>query len=106
MRPERVLARGGCLVTSGGQPVMTPQGPVTRVIAAPASSFELLDTWHSTGLCGSGSNDYQTRDLFVPPTPERDTAVRLAPVDGYPGIELADVKPREAIANTIVEGVY
>ena len=47
-----------------------------------------------------------TRDLFVPPTPERDTAVRLAPVDGYPGVELADVKPREAIANTIVEGVY
>src|SRR6185436_9080696 len=47
---------GGCLVTSGGQPVMTERGPLTRVIAAPAASFQVLDTWHSTGLAGSGSN--------------------------------------------------
>ena len=83
---------GGCLVTSGGQPVMTPQGPVTRVIAAPASSFELLDTWHSTGLCGSGSNDYQTRDLFVPDAHTfdlADTARRPEPLYCYTGMFLA-----------------
>jgi alkylation response protein AidB-like acyl-CoA dehydrogenase len=57
---------GGCLVTEDGQPIMTPAGPLTRIVAAPASSFEVLDTWYSTGLAGSGSNDYRTTDLFVP----------------------------------------
>ena len=57
---------GGCFVTEGGRPLMTDRGPVTRVVAAPASGFEILDTWHSTGLAGSGSNDYRTSDLFVP----------------------------------------
>ena len=35
-------------------------------ILAPATSFELEDTWHSNGLAGSGSHHYKTRDLFVP----------------------------------------
>jgi alkylation response protein AidB-like acyl-CoA dehydrogenase len=26
----------------------------------------VLDTWYTTGLAGSGSNDYTTNDLFVP----------------------------------------
>jgi hypothetical protein len=47
-----------------------------------------------------------TRDLFVPPTPERDTATRRRAVDGYPGVELSDVKPREAAESSIIEGVY
>ena len=83
---------GGCLVTSGGQPVMTEQGPVTRIVAAPASSFEVLDTWHSTGLAGSGSNDYQTRDLFVPQahTFELDEVSRRPePLYCYSGMFLA-----------------
>ena len=57
---------GGCLVTENGQPVMTAGGPLTRIMAARAASFEVLDTWNSTGLAGSGSNDYRTKDLFVP----------------------------------------
>jgi indole-3-acetate monooxygenase len=83
---------GGCLVTKNGQPVMTEKGPVTRVIAAPASSFEVLDTWHSTGLAGSGSNDYQTSDLFVPDahTFELDEAsTRPEPLYCYSGMFLA-----------------
>lgn len=35
-------------------------------ILAPASSFEIEDTWYSNGLAGSGSHHYSTRDLFVP----------------------------------------
>lgn len=46
-----------------------------------------------------------TRELFMPPTLERDTATRRVAVDGYPGIELSDVKPREQ-ESTIIEGVY
>lgn len=40
--------------------------PVTRVGAAPASSWTILDTWYTTGLAGSGSNDYECTELFVP----------------------------------------
>jgi hypothetical protein len=45
---------------------MRDGGPLSRIAFAPASRFEILDTWHSTGLAGSGSNDYRVKDLFVP----------------------------------------
>ena len=58
---------GGCLIFDGDQPVLTEGGlPQFRVMLAPASSFQVLDTWYTTGLAGSGSNDYTTQDLFVP----------------------------------------
>lgn len=58
---------GGCLVFDGDAPVMSARGmPEWRVMLAPAASWQVLDTWHTTGLAGSGSNDYVTQDLFVP----------------------------------------
>jgi alkylation response protein AidB-like acyl-CoA dehydrogenase len=58
---------GGCLVFEGEQPVLNEQGlPSWRVMMAPASSWQVLDTWYTTGLAGSGSHDYTTSDLFVP----------------------------------------
>jgi alkylation response protein AidB-like acyl-CoA dehydrogenase len=58
---------GGCLIFDGDQPVVSEAGlPLFRVMLAPASAFEVLDTWYTTGLAGSGSNDYTTQDLFVP----------------------------------------
>lgn len=83
---------GGCLITENGQPIMTPAGPLTRVIAAPASSFDVLDTWHSTGLAGSGSNDYRTTDLFVPEGHTfslQEQSRRSEPLYRYPGMFLA-----------------
>jgi hypothetical protein len=56
----------GFLVTENGKPVMNGGVPHTRIAFAPASRFEIIDTWHSTGLAGSGSNDYRVKDLFVP----------------------------------------
>ncbi|MGH8258963.1 MAG: acyl-CoA dehydrogenase family protein [Steroidobacteraceae bacterium] len=35
-------------------------------ILAPASAFEIEDTWHPNGLAGSGSHHYKVSDLFVP----------------------------------------
>jgi alkylation response protein AidB-like acyl-CoA dehydrogenase len=58
---------GGCLVFENGAPRMTERGlPEWRVMMAPAREWQVLDTWHTTGLAGSGSNDYTAQDLFVP----------------------------------------
>jgi alkylation response protein AidB-like acyl-CoA dehydrogenase len=83
---------GGCIVTEGGQPIVEDGAPVQRIILAPASNFEIIDTWHSTGLAGSGSNDYATKDLFVPEahTMASDpTPTRSAPLYCYFGMFLA-----------------
>jgi len=53
-------------VTEQGRPVMTERGPMQRMFLAPATHFDIIDTWHSTGLAGSGSNDFIVKDLFVP----------------------------------------
>ncbi len=47
-----------------------------------------------------------TRDLFVPPTLERDTAVRRRPVDGYPGVEISGVTSTAGGPARVGEGVY
>ena len=59
---------GGCLVaTPDGVPVLGEDGqPKIRAVVARAGCFEIIDTWHTTGLAGSGSNDYGCADLFVP----------------------------------------
>ena len=83
---------GGCIVTEGGQPIVERGAPVQRIVLAPASNFEIIDTWHSTGLAGSGSNDYAARDLFVPEahTLASDPApTRSAPLYCYFGMFLA-----------------
>jgi alkylation response protein AidB-like acyl-CoA dehydrogenase len=58
----------GCVVHVDGAPEPSPHGGELhwRIMLAPRDDFEVLDTWHTTGLAGSGSRDYQVRDLFVP----------------------------------------
>jgi indole-3-acetate monooxygenase len=41
-------------------------GPTLRVAAMPTAELEILDTWHTSGLCGTGSHDAVANDLFVP----------------------------------------
>jgi len=40
--------------------------PETRQCFLPLSQCEILDTWQTTGLRGTGSNDVVVRDIFVP----------------------------------------
>lgn len=40
--------------------------PLWRIMLAQPRDFEFQDTWHTTGLRGSGSQDYRCRELFVP----------------------------------------
>lgn len=49
-----------------GQPVLNPDGSkMWRILVAPAEKWEIKDTWYTTGLCGTGSNDYTTRDEYL-----------------------------------------
>ncbi len=58
----------GCIVHENGEPVMDEETglPVWRIAMAPRDAYELLDTWYTTGLRGTGSVDYRVDDLFVP----------------------------------------
>ncbi|WP_437651003.1 acyl-CoA dehydrogenase family protein [Sorangium sp. So ce362] len=57
----------GCLVTENDSPVLNADGtPRTLWAVLPAGSFEVLDTWYTTGLAGSGSNDCSASNVFVP----------------------------------------
>jgi indole-3-acetate monooxygenase len=42
------------------------EGPILRVAALPTADLEVLDTWHTSGLRGTGSHDAVADDLFVP----------------------------------------
>lgn len=57
----------GCVVFENNAPVVDANGrPEWRLLMARPEEYEILDTWYTTGLRGTGSNDYKTEDLFVP----------------------------------------
>jgi alkylation response protein AidB-like acyl-CoA dehydrogenase len=65
---------GQCIVTDGDGSAKSEGGPPQlREALIPSSDFEIVDTWHVSGLRGSGSHDVAARDVFVPD--ERVTAV-------------------------------
>jgi indole-3-acetate monooxygenase len=58
---------GGCMCSENGEPMLDHRGmPRQHMVLMPQSDVEFLDTWHVSGLCGTGSLDYQVKDLFVP----------------------------------------
>ena len=65
---------GGCLVTRDGKPAMLADGrPDARMFFLPAAEVDLLDTWHVSGLKGTGSTDFEIRAKRV----ARDFSVSL-----------------------------
>jgi alkylation response protein AidB-like acyl-CoA dehydrogenase len=59
---------GNCVMTRNGQPLPGPvEGvPMTRLVALPAHHWHIEDTWHATGLKGSGSHHVVLRDAVIP----------------------------------------
>ena len=59
---------GGCLLLENGAPVMGAHNqPEFRVVWLPIDAVEIHDTWYTTGLAGSGSNDYSVREASSSP---------------------------------------
>jgi alkylation response protein AidB-like acyl-CoA dehydrogenase len=57
----------GCKVYAGDEQLFLPNGtPRTLQCFVPAEEVAILDTWDSTGLRGSGSNDLSVEGCFVP----------------------------------------
>jgi indole-3-acetate monooxygenase len=58
---------GSSTVMAQGTPRLRPDGrPDIRTFFVPVGECELLDTWHTAGLRGTGSHDWQVTDVFVP----------------------------------------
>ena len=54
---------GGCLLFEDGKPRLGAQGrPEWRIAYLAPGEVEILDTWRTTGLAGSGSHDYRAKD--------------------------------------------
>jgi indole-3-acetate monooxygenase len=57
----------GCVVYRDGKPETTRRGePNIRVMLVPKSMVTIIDVWHTTGMRGTGSNDYIVDNVFVP----------------------------------------
>ena len=57
----------GAVIMSDGQPVLREDGgPQVRILFVPAADATILDTWHTGGLRGTGSHDFEVRDALVP----------------------------------------
>ena len=57
---------GNCIVHDREGPRRASGGaPDIRLTIFPTSAVEVIDTWHVSGLRGTGSHDYRVADLFV-----------------------------------------
>ena len=57
---------GICIVHDGDAPRLDDGAPVERLVFFPTSTAEIIDTWHVSGLRGTGSHDYRVTNVFVP----------------------------------------
>jgi indole-3-acetate monooxygenase len=91
---------GGCRVLEGGQPRLAADGaPLARILFFPAADCEIIDTWDSIGLRGTGSHDYAVRDAFVPAA--RSFSFREPPAEAGPLYAI----PTAALLATVLAAV-
>jgi alkylation response protein AidB-like acyl-CoA dehydrogenase len=102
----------GCVVVENGLPRTNGNGaPETRQCLLPISQCEILDTWHTTGLRGTGSNDIVVRDVFVEEAcsfsfQEPNVVKRPGPLYAYPFMFMAKGSaPALGIARRAIDAV-
>jgi alkylation response protein AidB-like acyl-CoA dehydrogenase len=91
---------GGCVIYENEASRLTDSGaPQTVLVFFPAAEGELIDTWDTGGLRGTGSHDYAVHDLFVPM--ERTFAFDAAP--RVPGLLYR--LPRQALLDNAMAAI-
>ena len=61
------ISGGALIIGDDGKPEMAAEGlPQNRMMMFRAEDVLLHDTWDVSGLCGTGSTDFEVKDLFVP----------------------------------------
>lgn len=66
-RNARWIMGGALILGDDGKPEMAPEGvPQNRMMIFPADDVIMLDTWDVSGLAGTGSTDFEVKDVFVP----------------------------------------
>jgi indole-3-acetate monooxygenase len=89
----------GCIVMADGKPLADGNGvPQTRQCLAKLSQCEILDTWYTTGLRGTGSNDLLAKDVFVAAEhtfsfQDKDLIKRPGPLYAFPFMFAAKSSP-------------
>ena len=92
---------GGAMLMGPDGPLKDAEGqPLHRMMLFPADQVELIDTWRTSGLCGTGSLDFQVKDVRVPKDrsvalqsdkPTVDTPLGRFPVMGLLALGIAAV---------------
>ncbi len=73
---------GGAMILEDTHSRLATSGdPELRLMIFPAQDVEILDTWDSAGLRGTGSHDFQVKNAFVP----QDRALAIVPT--LPAVE-------------------
>lgn len=57
---------GGTFVMDGDAPALNNGMPDFRTAVFPVEDVEIIDTWHVSGLRGTGSRDIEVKGVFVP----------------------------------------
>jgi alkylation response protein AidB-like acyl-CoA dehydrogenase len=88
------LLFGNCVLVENGEPKpgVAPGQPATRAMLFQPGEAEVLDTWYTLGLRGSGSHHFAVADVFVPEERTFDIffgAPSVAGIYRYPIIEFA-----------------
>ena len=82
----------GCLVYEGDEPSRDDRGRLRmRSALLRPADVTFLDTWYTTGLWGTGSNDYEVDDVFVAEEDSWDPGAamhRTEPLYRYPPLFL------------------
>ncbi|MEJ0016144.1 MAG: acyl-CoA dehydrogenase family protein [Acetobacteraceae bacterium] len=77
---------GFCVMAEQGKPLPCPAGeagpPRLGAFVLPARDWQIEDTWHVTGLKGTGSQDTVLRDVLVPEENFLDLATMMSCVPG------------------------
>ena len=91
LHADRIV--GGCMVTESGAVQSRPDGrPEYEAFFLPTDQVTIHDTWFTTGLTGTSSNDYSVDDVFVPANHRFDffsDDVTRHPLSAYHGFVFA-----------------